>query len=269
MVRSLSPRRRLFMAVLAGLLLAAAAGLGAIALSRSGPVPAAAGGRVPVLLVHGYDGSPGSFSTLAPRLRADGHDVVLVSLPLRGRGDLRESARALDAAVRRTGAAQVDVVAHSAGGIVTRLWLTDLGGLARARHVVMLGTPNHGTTLAEQAGALGPESCAEACAELVPGSSLLAGLNRGDETPAGPVPGLPTWTSIWTERDQVVTPAASASLEGALDLPVQGVCPDAATDHSGLTRDPLVLSLVTRALDGRLDEVPGRGECARLRSERW
>jgi triacylglycerol lipase len=217
-------------------------------------------GEVPVLVVPGYNGAPASVGTLAARLRAAGHRVLVVDLPDRGTRDLRESARALGATVDRTGAARVDLVGFSAGGVVVRLWLADPARALRARRVVMLGSPNHGTELAGAAAALDPGMCGSVC-QLAPGSGLLAELNRGDETPAGP-----RFFSIWTSLDQTVTPPATARLEGAANIRVQDVCPSARLGHGDLIINPLALGLVVEALDGTLPDPPGRGDCAALRA---
>jgi triacylglycerol lipase len=75
------------------------------------------------------------------------------------------------------------------------------------------------------------------------------------------------WLSIWTEDDRTVIPPESARLSDAVNVPVQGVCPDAVVAHSQLPVDPLVIGLVLRALGtGPLAE-PAAGECARLRAE--
>jgi triacylglycerol lipase len=252
---------RLLVPVVVLVLFLSAAGLGALAVLR------ADAGRilpsdppVPVVLVHGYGGSTGDFRVLAPRLAAAGFDVVPVPLPERNTGDLRASARALAQAVRRTGASQIDVVGFSAGGVVARLWLRELGGVELARHVVLLGSPNHGAGLAEEARMLDPGRCLVACEQLVPSSPLLAALNRGDETPDGP-----TWTTVWTQGDEIVTPPESARLDGAVNVRVQDVCPGARLSHGDLARDPLALGLVLRALQGRLDKTPGADDCDELR----
>jgi triacylglycerol lipase len=259
----LSPRRRalvvataLAVVVAVGAAVAAAGGLW----RRAEPELARAG-EVPVLVVPGYNGTSASVGTLAARLRAAGHRVVVVELPDRGTRDLRTSATALGAAVARTGAARVDLVGYSAGGVVVRLWLADPVRALRARRVVLLGTPNHGTELAGAAAALDPGLCAGACAQLVPGSSLLAELNRGDETPPGP-----EFFSIWTALDQTVTPPATASLDGAANIRVQDVCASARLGHGGLVADPLALGLVVEALAGTLPDPPGAGDCAALRA---
>jgi len=256
---SLSPRRRLLVAGVV-LALAAAVALAAVLALRPGPARGR-GGEVPVLLVPGLNGTASSLGTLAGRLRAGGRRVVVVELPDRGAGDLAADARVLARAADGTGAASVDLVGYSAGGIVVRAFLADRGGAARTRRVVLLGTPNHGTDLAGAAAAVDTRLCAGSCAQLVPGSALLARLNRGDETPAGPA-----FTSIWTAGDQTVTPPASASLQGAVNVRLQDVCADAGVGHGGLVRDPLVLGLVVRALDGTLPRPPAPAECAALRA---
>jgi triacylglycerol lipase len=257
-----SPRRR---ALVVAAVVAAALVLAAVAvvagLDRRAAPELARATEVPVLLVHGYDGTPASMDALAARLRAAGRRVVAVGLPERGTGDLRASARALAEAADRSGAARVDLVGFSAGGIVARLWLAEPAGALRARRVVLLGAPNHGAELAGAAAGLDPGLCAGACAQLAPGSALLAGLNRGDGTPTGP-----RVFSIWTALDQTVTPPATAVLEGAANIRVQDVCASSRLGHGGLVTDPLALGLTLGALEGTLPEAPGAGDCARLRA---
>jgi triacylglycerol lipase len=258
-VRALSPRRRVLVVAVA---LAVAAAVVAVAgLGRRAGPELARTAEVPVLLVHGYNGTPASLDALAARLRSAGRRVVAVGLPDRGTGDLRASARALAAAADRTGAARVDLVGFSAGGIVARLWLADPEGALRARRVVLLGAPNHGAELAGAAAGLDPGLCDGACAQLAPGSALLAELNRGGQTPPGP-----EVFSIWTALDETVTPPATAVLEGAANIRVQDVCASSRLDHGDLVTDPLALGLVVGALEGTLPEAPGPGDCARLRA---
>jgi triacylglycerol lipase len=267
-VASVSPRRRALVVglvvvlVLAAVVAAVAAAGGVTGSDRRAAPPAVARvAEVPVLLVPGYGGTPASLGTLAGRLRAAGRRVEVVDLPDRATGDLRASAATLGRALDRTGAARVDLVGYSAGGIVVRLLLADPGRALRARRVVLLGAPNHGTDLAGTALALDPGACTGACAQLAPGSSLLTDLNRDDETPPGP-----RFFSIWTAADQTVTPPATARLEGAANIRAQDVCPSAAFGHGGLVADPLALGLVVEALAGTLPDPPGHDDCAALRA---
>ena len=267
MLAGLSPaRRRLVVGLLVLVAVAVLAGGTALLVGR--PSDAAGGEPVsqerpgPVLLVPGYGGSTAALQPLADRLAAEGRDATVVDVPGGGTGDLVAAAdvlgEAADAALERTGAGSVDVVGYSAGGVVARLWAAD-GGAAVARRIVTLGSPHHGTTLADLAGQLAPD-CPDACRQLATGSPLLAGLNAGDETPEGPA-----WVSIWTAQDQTVSPPESARLDGALELPVQSVCADAQVGHGELPRDPLVQAMVLEQLGSGAPAALGPDDCARLR----
>jgi hypothetical protein len=102
--------------------------------------------------------------------------------------------------------------------------------------------------------------CGSIC-QMAPGSGLLAELNRGDETPPGP-----RFFSIWTAFDQTVVPPSTADLDGATNIRVQDVCPSARLGHGDLITSPLALGLVVEAVEGRLPEHPGAGDCDALRA---
>lgn len=264
---ALSPlRRRLLLSVAALVLVGAVVIVAAAVRGRTSNVPSAQVQQSqpgPVLLVPGYGGSTDALGVLAARLRQAGRDATVVALPGSGTGDLTAQARVLGAAVAaartRTGSGSVDVVGYSAGGVVTRIWAADLGGAAQARRIVTLGSPHHGTEIAGLAAGLLPSQCPTACQQLAPDSPVLAALNRGDETPNGP-----EWVSLWTTADQVVTPPSSASLQGAIDIPVQSVCASSTVDHGNLPRDPLVGAIVAAELGSGPTVRLGAGDCARL-----
>ncbi|MBA2699708.1 MAG: lipase [Nocardioidaceae bacterium] len=264
MLDSLSPARRRFVLFLAAIVGAALAVVfDVVATSRDEPVVPVAQDRVgPVLLVPGYGGSTRSLAGLATALRSAGRDVTTVELAGDGRGDLRAQARVLDQAVERalvrTSARSVDVIGYSAGGIIARLWVKDLGGGAVARRVLTLGSPHHGTELAGYASDITPDTCPAACIQLAPQSDFMRGLNSGDDTPDGPL-----WISIWTTDDQVVTPPASARLEGALNFSVQSVCPRRSElTHSNLPADAFVIAVAVRELDLAEPATPSARDCA-------
>jgi pimeloyl-ACP methyl ester carboxylesterase len=196
-----------------------------------------------VVLVPGYGGSQTALSRLAERLRGEGRTTAVVTLPAEGTGDLVAQAETLDRAVRdalREGAPSVDVIGYSAGGVVTRLWVERHPG-ARVRRVVTLGSPLHGARIAGVGAAVAPDACPQACRQLIPGSDLLRDL-------AGPLPdGLP-WMSIWTENDETVQPPDSARLPGAVNVPLQSICPSSRVTHGELPTDPEVTALVLDAL---------------------
>ncbi|MGH3068393.1 MAG: esterase/lipase family protein [Streptosporangiaceae bacterium] len=263
----LSPRRRLFVGGVAAL---AAAVVVAVVVSvltsggGSGPVPAAAGAPAqdrpgPVLLVPGYGGSTGSLSVLARRIRAAGRAAAVVHLPGNGTGSLIADAGVLNAAVSRAlrgGAPSVDVIGYSAGGVTTLLWAREDGGVHKARRVITLGSPFHGAQLASAAEAFVPGACPAACQQLVPGSRLLTRLD------ATAVPARPRWLSLWSTGDTTVTPPDSARLAGALNVPIQSVCPAVRVSHSQLPTNPAVTAMVLQALGSGPARAPTASDCA-------
>ncbi|MDQ1658493.1 MAG: triacylglycerol lipase [Cryptosporangiaceae bacterium] len=246
-VRALSPRRR---ALLYGVLLAVAVLVVALVFrpvarqfAAARPVPPQ-DRPGPVLLVPGYGGSTDSLTSLARRIRATGRTATVVRLPGDGTGDLGAQAATLDRAVSAAlagGSPSVDVIGYSAGGIVARLWAQRDDGAHRARRIITLGSPHHGTTVAAAVAATAPAACPVACRQLVPASPLLSGL-------ASPVTTPPAWLALWTAQDETVTPPESARLEGAISVEVQSVCPSARVSHSGLPTSPVVTRIVLGAL---------------------
>jgi hypothetical protein len=144
--------------------------------------------------------------------------------------------------------------------VVARLWAADDGGRGVARRVVTLGAPHHGSDVAALAGSLLPDRCPAACRQLVPDSDLLTRLNV-DETPDGP-----SWVSVWTTVDEVVTPPESARLDGAVNVPVQAVCAGSQVAHGELPTDRLVQGLVLDALAPTPPPQPSPADCRRLSS---
>jgi triacylglycerol esterase/lipase EstA (alpha/beta hydrolase family) len=223
----------------------------------------------PVVLVNGTgEDMADGFSALSPLLADNGYCVFAANFGgspgnlLQGTGDITQSAAELATFVTQvlgaTGAAKVDLVGHSQGGMMPRYYLKFLGGAARVQTLVGLAPSNHGTSLDGLAtletelatvlpgisSALGG-ACA-ACAQQIAGSSFLTSLNAGGDTVAGP-----SYTVIETRNDEIVTPYTSAFLSGAdvTNILLQNVCPLDQTDHIGIADDTVALHLVLNALD--------------------
>ena len=258
---SLSPaRRRFFVGVLViALLGGAAVVVASLVRGEDGVRPTAQDKPGPVLLVPGYGGSTSALRVLADALAASGRETHLVRT-VSATGDLRDQAADLDTAVRRvladSGASSVDLIGYSAGGVVLRYSVAERGRGSTVRRAVTLASPHHGTDLAALAGALGSQACPEACRQLAPDSDFLHGLNAADETPPGPA-----WVAVWTENDKTVVPPDSGSLDGAVDVPVQSVCPGLVVDHADVPRTPAVIAIVESVLGLSPPTEPGPEVC--------
>ena len=258
MLHHLSPARRrlaLILGAASATVATVVAVLLVVAERNDDVVPVAQNRLGPVLVLPGYGGSTASVEPLVTLLTAEGRDVAVVVPEGDGKGDLRTHAerlqQAADDALARTGASSVDVIGYSAGGVVARLWVRELGGASQARRVVTLGSPHHGTDLAGEIGGLIPEGCPTGCQQLAPDSELLRRLNSGDETPRGP-----TFVSVWTSDDQVVTPPDSARLDGALNVELQDLCTGAEVAHGELPGDSTVAALLDASLGVAAPSVP-------------
>jgi triacylglycerol lipase len=260
----LSPRRRMFAVGLAAVLAVVVAVVTVITIRATGGQGTQAASLPPqdrpgpVLLVPGYGGSTGSLSVLASRIRSTGRQATVMHLPGNGTGSLIADVSVLNAAVTsalRGGAPSVDVIGYSAGGVVTLLWERDDGGVYKARRVVTLGSPFHGAAIAAAGEAFVPGACPAACQQLVPGSSLLRQLD------AATVPARPPWLSVWSTGDKTVTPPDSARLAGAINVPIQSVCPALQVSHSQLPTDPAVTAMVLGAIGPGPVRRPATPDC--------
>jgi triacylglycerol lipase len=256
----LSPRRRILLGGLA-LVVAVVAVVVGIQVSRGQPeaVPGRPGA---VLLVPGYGGSTTSLDELAARIQATGRTATVVQLAGNGTGDLTVQARVLDGYVNRAigaGSGPVTVVGYSAGGVVAWLWYVDYGGASRAGKIITLGSPLHGARIAAVGSAYDPAECPVACQQLAPGSALLTQLQQSTQT-------RPPWLSLWSTDDQTVQPPDSARLPGAVNVPLQSVCPGVDIQHDQLPTAPLVVGLVLRALASDRVTAPAPGDCAAIQS---
>lgn len=221
----------------------------------------------PVVLVHGtFANATDNWLTLAPYLEVRGYCVFsldygqLPGVPLvYGLGPIDQSAAQLqvyvDKVLAATGAAKVDLVGHSQGGMMPRYYLKFLGGGAKVNTFVGIAPDNHGTTLDGLTKLLpyfpGAEdviaSAAPGLADQVAGSAFLAKLNAGGDT----VPGV-HYTVIATRYDEVVTPYTSQFLSGSdvHNVLIQNLCSLDLSEHAllGLT-DRIAFHEVANALD--------------------
>ncbi|MEU6313144.1 alpha/beta fold hydrolase [Streptomyces sp. NPDC047014] len=199
-----------------------------------------AGRRPPALLLHGFTDNRSVFVLLRRALGADGlrhveaYNYSPLTLDLRVAA--RHLARRVEELCERTGQDRVDLVGHSLGGLVGRYYVQRLGGDARVRTLVTLGTPHSGTRAAPFMDAH------PLVRQLRPGSEVLTEL-------AAPAPGCATrCVAFWSEFDTLMSPVGTARIEHA-DLRAENV-QVTGIGHLALPRHPAVIAAVRRALDG-------------------
>lgn len=129
----------------------AAAAISALRPAGFLPLPGAKNrGPRPIIVLHGYAMNRANFAVLAWRLARAGLGPIY-GFEYWTLGRTAAAARKLgwfvDEVREATGAAEVDLVGHSMGGVVARYYVQLLGGDPHVRNVVTLGSPHHGTDL--------------------------------------------------------------------------------------------------------------------------
>jgi len=172
---------------------------------------------VPVLLVHGYGCNSGYWGYLMPRLERNRISHASIDLePVGGPidGYVPALQRAVEELCAATGAPQVAIVAHSMGGLVARAWMRAHGS-ARVARLITLGTPHHGTSLAN----FGPgANAAQMRRRGGAANDWLRALGASEDAARRAL-----ITSIFSHHDNIVSPQTSSVLEGARNIALGGV----------------------------------------------
>ncbi len=202
----------------------------------------------PVLIIHGFLGTRGSMYVLERRLVEDGFVVVSFNLGTLNVRDIRRSAflihRKIERILAQTPSQKIDILGHSMGGLIGLYFVKKLGGHARVRKLVMLGTPVRGTWAA-LAGVVTLGLWSTSSWQLLPRSRFL------DELAQGPMPPGVEVHTIAAARDWVVPlPSTKVSNANAMTVPL---------GHSSLVVSEEVYRRVVQALrpphEGRDDEL--------------
>ncbi|MEU9046279.1 MULTISPECIES: alpha/beta fold hydrolase [unclassified Kitasatospora] len=228
----------------------------------------------PVVLVHGtFANRYENWLALSPLLKSLGYCVFALDygtipgitstgsgllLPIGGLGAVPESAaqlaRFVDLVRTATGAAKVDIVGHSQGGMLPNYYLKLLGGASKVGKLVGLAPSNHGTTL-DGIVNLAPYfpgvadliyTVCQACRDQAVDSDFNKTMASRPDT----VPGV-SYTVISTVYDEVVTPWRTQFLNGpgVDNVVLQNHCPVSLVEHVAIAFSPTALHLVTNALD--------------------
>ncbi|GAA1665088.1 triacylglycerol lipase [Fodinicola feengrottensis] len=213
-------------------LIRALATLFAVLTATAMAVPvAAAQAHLPVIFVHGFahvSGQQHVFDNMVTQFESGGWtaqqlDVWTYDWKQSNVTTAQQLATEVDRLKKATGAAKVDIVAHSMGSLSSRYYLKSLGGTANVAHWVSLGGPNHGVSGAVLCGFY------DSCDDMKPNSPMLQVLNSGNPTP-GP-------TKYETLRSpyhcDLLVPDDSVILTGATNLSIDADC----TGHLNLPKN--------------------------------
>ncbi|AIJ34312.1 esterase/lipase family protein [Corynebacterium imitans] len=253
---------------LATMMIAGSAAIGAVQAARNRPpLPFndpdfAPTHESPVLFIHGVTSRSRAFRPNAERLRDEGfwvwgYDYGDMFAPgFYGMGNLDsiiEDVHAnVDHVLEQTGAEQLDIVAHSQGGLMTKLFIAN-GGASKVRRVVAMGANFHGTDVRGRATRFAPlisryPRAASTLAspgviqQLADSPWVRTHLNVPDTYPEI------VYTSLYSPADVLVTPNETsmlASVSGAdvVNINVAEAYGGYAPRHALMERDPLFIEL--------------------------
>ncbi|MFF7197923.1 esterase/lipase family protein [Streptomyces sp. NPDC008079] len=195
----------------------------------------------PVVMLHGFVDNRSVFTLLRRSLlhhgwtRVDALNYSPLTCDIRGAAELL--GRHVERICAESGHSRVDLVGHSLGGLIARYYVQRLGGDARVRTLVTLGTPHTGTRVVPLLTPL------PIVRQMRPGSALLEELSQ-------PARGCGTrFVSFWSDLDQLMVPVAAARLEhpdlSAENIRVSGIGHLALPVHRGVAAE------IRQALSGK------------------
>jgi len=157
----------------------------------------------PVFLVHGFKDTGSKMRRLADFLRRQGRPAHAVTLqPSWGEVGIDTLAEKLKATIEaETGPdGPIDLIGFSMGGLISRYYVQQLGGVERVKCLFTIATPHRGTWNAHWLSR-------PACLQMRPGSAFLRDLNA-DLSALERV----SFLSLWTPLDLMIVPAHSSRM---------------------------------------------------------
>ncbi len=216
----------------------------------------------PVVVIHGYADTKRSawWKELGMRLMEAGYDksdIYMIDLskdgipgtsidsPQRYAEELEKRVDQIledQRSEKENGVDEVDIIAHSMGGLDARWYIEELGGAENVNKLITLGTPHKGTEMANLA------SWTPGARDMMPDSEFIRKLN------SSPLPEDVEYVSIWSKGDELVVPSERAKLDGA-----KNINPGFFT-HIVLVRSPQVFKqAILPALRVKIGETKKKG----------
>ena len=192
--------------------------------------------RRPLVLVHGLWDTPHLFRRLVKALEQHQLPLQIPHLPHRlGVVPLSKLAETLDQLIVEQWGAEtvIDVLGFSMGGVISRIWLQQLGGARRTHRFLSVGSPQRGTITAQWI----PSCLFAGLADMKRGSPLLRQLN-GDVSALEDI----ECSSYFCRWDVMVVPGWQA----VLPVGEQQAVP--VITHQQLMSHPLALKLLISKL---------------------
>ena len=110
--------------------------------------------KIPVILIHGWTGSPETWDRLDTRLVVEGYPVIIFNYEDINKEDPREVAQRLNLLIENyklnsNYEGKFDIVCHSMGGLVSRYYIEHLDGEENIRQWIGIAPATHGSAAAD------------------------------------------------------------------------------------------------------------------------
>ncbi len=193
-------------------------------------------GGLPVLFIHGYGCNSGYWKSMSKILSQAGISHHAVNLePVFG--DIDAYGPTIDHAVevlcKDTGSEKIIIVAHSMGGLTVRAYLRTHGS-GRIAKAITLGTPHHGTGLANSG--IGINSRQMRWTGSATNGSPSKWLRELEKSESPELRAL--FVSIYSHHDNIISPQTSSYLPGAKNIEFHGI------GHVALALNPTIQACV-------------------------
>lgn len=195
---------------------------------------------LPVLLIHGYGCNSGYWQAMSKALTAAriSHHAMTLEPVFASIDDYLPALHlAIEELLADCASTSAILIGHSMGGLVCRAYLRKHGS-AHIAKVITIGTPHHGTALANHGiGKNVQQMALEFRADGTASSLWLRALNAGETAATRAL-----IVSIYSHHDNIIAPQLSCYLDGATNIAVDGV------GHVALARQRWVLQHVVEQI---------------------
>jgi triacylglycerol lipase len=196
----------------------------------------------PILLVHGVIHNRSAFMRIKQNMEKEGWDNIFTMNYSTFHGHILqmvdELGQKIEMVMKKTHSTQIDIVAHSLGGIVSRTYMSLGDGRGKVRRLVTLGTPHQGTRLSFVAKGL---SRGALDVDLRNDSYLIRLLMATE------LPKTSEIVSIYSPFDWTVVPSKSAICKGKPEGSFKNIEID-FVGHTGLLYSPVAFDAVVSSI---------------------
>lgn len=196
---------------------------------------------LPVLLIHGYGCNSGYWHSMSRALlkaSISHHAVSLEPVFAPIERYLPSLQKAIYTLMQDSNSTRIILIGHSMGGLVCRAYLREYGinGIAK---VITIGTPHHGTALANRGIGDNVQQMATTCdGATATSSQWIQSLERSEAATTRAL-----ITSIYSHHDNIISPQVSGHLDEATNIALAGIGHVTLAMHKRLQQEVIQIVL--------------------------